>query len=84
MKKVWHKAFYFSFCFFLLACNSTIHIPEGDKLYTGARIKLEGTTELTKNEHKVLKSDLGGLTRPKPNSRFLGIPLKLSIYNHCK
>jgi hypothetical protein len=28
-----------------------------------------------------LKEDLEGLTRPKPNSKFLGIPIKLSIYN---
>src|SRR5215203_3027084 len=81
MKRVWHKAYLFNFCLFLVACSATKHIPEGDKLYTGARIKLEGTTDLTRNEHKVLKSDLGGLTRPKPNSRFLGMPLKLSLYN---
>ena len=81
MKSVWHKVYFFSFCFSLVACSATKHIPEGDKLYTGARIKLEGTNELTRNEHKVLKSDLAGLTRPKPNSRFLGIPMKLSLYN---
>ena len=81
MKRLWHRAYFFSFCFFLVACSPTKHIPEGDKLYTGARIKLEGTNELTRNEHKVLKSDLDGLTRPKPNSRFLGIPIKLSLYN---
>jgi hypothetical protein len=32
-------------------------------------------------EKKALKEDLDGLTRPKPNSKFLGMRLKLGIYN---
>lgn len=75
------RIYFFVFCFLLAACSATKHIPEGDKLYTGARIKLKGTTELTLNEHKVLKADLQGLTRPKPNTRFIGIPIKLNFYN---
>ena len=35
----------------------------------------------TVREKKVLEEDLNGLTRPKPNSKFLGLRLKLSIYN---
>ncbi|HJS54187.1 MAG TPA: BamA/TamA family outer membrane protein, partial [Chitinophagaceae bacterium] len=30
---------------------------------------------------KVLKDDLEGLTRPKPNTKFLGLRIKLSIHN---
>lgn len=81
MERVWYKILFFAFCLFLVACSATKHLPEGDKLYTGARIKLEGTTELTRKEHIVLRSDLQGLTRPKPNTRFLGLPLKLNLYN---
>ncbi len=81
MERVWQKIYFLSVCFLLVACSATKHIPEGDKLYTGARINLKGTTELTRNEHKVLKADLQGLTRPKPNGRFLGLPLKLNLYN---
>src|SRR5688500_13819767 len=81
MEQVWQRIFFFGVCFLLVACSATKHIPEGDKLYTGARIKLKGTTELTANEHKVLKADLQGLTRPKPNARFLGLPIKLNLYN---
>ena len=65
--------------FLLAACSSTRHLPEGDKLYTGARINVDGTA--TVREKKVLQEDLGGLTRPKPNSKFLGLRLKLNIYN---
>jgi outer membrane protein insertion porin family len=78
---MWQKIFSFGVCIFLVACSATKHIPEGDKLYTGAKVELKGTTELTRREHKVLKADLGGLTRPKPNTRFLGMPIKLNLYN---
>ncbi len=63
----------------LTACNVTKSLPEGEKLYTGASVKIEGE-ELTGKQKKVVKSDLQGLTRPRPNSRFLGIPFKLGIY----
>jgi outer membrane protein insertion porin family len=81
MKRLWQRIYLFSLCALLAACSATKHLPEGDKLYTGARINLKGTTELTVNEHKVLKADLQGLTRPKPNTRFLGLPIKLNLYN---
>ena len=81
MERVWHRIYFFNVCFLMVACSATKHIPEGDKLYTGARIELKGTTELTRLEHKVLKADLQGLTRPKPNTRFLGLPIKLNFYN---
>ena len=65
--------------FLLSACSNTRHLPADDKLYTGATITVNGTS--TVQEKKVLQQDMGGLTRPKPNSKFLGIPIKLSIYN---
>jgi outer membrane protein insertion porin family len=65
--------------FFMASCSNTRHLPEGDKLYTGAGVTVTGTSSV--REKKVLQEDLQGLTRPKPNSKFLGIPIKLSIYN---
>lgn len=67
-------------CITLFACSTTKHLPEGEKLYTGASVKLNASG-VTSRERKVLKTDLQGLTRPRPNSRFLGIPFKLLIYN---
>lgn len=66
-------------CFFIVACSNTRHLPPNDKLYTGARVIVNGTS--TVSEKKVLQESLSGLTRPKPNSKFLGIPIKLSIFN---
>ncbi|MBC7948849.1 MAG: BamA/TamA family outer membrane protein [Chitinophagaceae bacterium] len=65
--------------FIVTGCSSTRHLPPDDKLYTGATVVVTGTP--TVREKKVLQSDLQDLTRPKPNSKFLGLRLKLSIYN---
>ena len=62
-----------------VACSSTRHLPPGEKLYTGATIDVNGTA--TVREKKVLTEDLAGLTRPKPNTKFLGMRIKLWIYN---
>src|SRR5687768_11279839 len=66
-------------CFWLAACNVTKSLPEGEKLYTGATVKMDAPN-LTAKQKKVFQADLQGLTRPRPNSRFLGIPFKLIIY----
>ena len=60
-------------------CSTTKHLPPNEKLYTGASVTVSGVSGA--REKKTLQSDLKGLTRPKPNSKVLGIPLKLSIYN---
>jgi outer membrane protein insertion porin family len=60
-------------------CSSTKSVPANDRLYTGASVKVEGP--VSSKQRKVLRNDLKGLTRPRPNSRFLGIPIKLNIYN---
>jgi outer membrane protein insertion porin family len=64
---------------FITGCSNTRHLPEGDKLYTGARVSVSGTS--TPRERKVLQEDLKGLTRPRPNTKFLGMRIKLAIYN---
>src|SRR5690349_8934044 len=62
------------------SCNPTKLVPKGDALYMGARIRITGE-HLTVRQKKVLAEDLQGLTRPKPNTKILGIPLKLYFYN---
>jgi outer membrane protein insertion porin family len=52
-------------------CSSTKALPENERLYTGAKVSLEGEG-LTAKQKKVLRSDLTALTRPRPNTRFLG------------
>jgi outer membrane protein insertion porin family len=68
------------FCFTMAACSTTRNIPEGDALYRGATVTLNAD-DLTIRQKKVLRADLQKMTTPKPNSRLLGIPVKLMIWN---
>ncbi|WP_207427778.1 BamA/TamA family outer membrane protein [Pedobacter sp. SYSU D00535] len=62
------------------SCSATKNIPEGDYLFMGANVKLQ-ENNIPPRESKALSGELAGLVRPRPNSRFLGIPFKLWIYN---
>lgn len=65
---------------FLASCNTTKLVPKGDALYTGATIKVDDST-LSKKEIKDVITQTSNLPRPLPNSKFLGIPFKLILYN---
>lgn len=62
------------------SCNTTKNIPANDALYTGATIKVEGDATTAK-KRKAIKAQLQTLTRPKPNSKILGLPFKLYFWN---
>ncbi|HYC30059.1 MAG TPA: hypothetical protein VEB42_14600, partial [Chitinophagaceae bacterium] len=61
-------------------CQGTKHLPANEKLYTGATVDIQGA-DITARQRKLLKGELQGLTRPKPNSKLLGMRPKLAIYN---
>lgn len=64
----------------LAGCSTTKKLPPGEALYTGADVKITGTS-LPKKEKKNIKSQLEALTRPVPNKTILGMPFKLWMYN---
>lgn len=64
----------------LTSCSLTKLVPKGDALYTGATIKIEDSVLSAKEKKKILELTKP-LPRPKPNSKFLGIPFKLMLYN---
>lgn len=64
----------------IASCSSTKLVPANDALYVGPKVSLKGN-DLKKKKRKELKEQLTALTRPKPNSRILGIPFKLLIWN---
>ncbi|MEO8765103.1 MAG: BamA/TamA family outer membrane protein [Ginsengibacter sp.] len=64
----------------LSSCNLTKFVPKDDALYTGASVKVKDSTLSKKEKNKVLDYT-EHLPRPKPNSKFLGIPFKLGLYN---
>ncbi|WP_425597681.1 BamA/TamA family outer membrane protein [Winogradskyella eximia] len=70
-----------SFIFFgmiLYSCSIKKHIPEAERLYTGAKIEIESDS-IIKNEEE-LKTELEIVLRPEPNSKFLGMHFGLYYY----
>ncbi len=65
---------------FVSSCSNTRNLPPGDALYTGASVKIIDKNISSKMK-KNLQDDLKKLTRPKPNSKLLGIRFKLTFFN---
>lgn len=60
------------------SCAVKKHVPEGERLYTGATIEIESDS-LIENESQ-LKSVLKEALRPEPNKSFLGMRIGLHYY----
>lgn len=65
------------------ACSTTKNLPAGQKLYTGAEIEFTDK-DISKKEQSLLKGDLQGLLRPKPNGKIGPFRVKLWIYEKFK
>ena len=63
----------------IASCSNTRLLPPGEALYTGATVKIKDA--ISKKNKNILEDDLSKLSRPKPNSKFLGMRLKLSFFN---
>lgn len=77
---LWFCPFMAILVLLLSGCSSIKSVPENDALYTGASIKMTPSA-ISSKQKKALQNTLEDLTRPKPNSRALGIPFKLWMYN---
>ena len=77
MKHV-NKIFILLECLFLAACAGTRNLPEGEKLYVGASIKLESAEPVNK---RMVKNAAEQAVRPKPNKAYLGMRPRLWMYN---
>ncbi|MFD2518629.1 translocation and assembly module lipoprotein TamL [Salinimicrobium flavum] len=64
----------------LQSCSVKKFIPEDEFLYTGAELELTSQDEI--ENKKSLQSQLEGLIRPEPNSKFLGS--HFGLYFHYK
>lgn len=53
------------------SCSVQKYIPEGERLYRGARVIIE--TDTTVANQALLKNELESVLRPEPNSKFLGM-----------
>ena len=80
MRKIILQVVFLFIILLFVSCSNTRHLPPGDALYTGASVKITDK-DISAKTKKVLQNDLTVLTRPKPNSKFLGMRLKLSFFN---
>ncbi len=62
----------------LSACNTLRFVPQGDALYGGSSIDIEGEG---KKEAGALKTELALLLRPKPNDNIFGFRYRLAFYS---
>ncbi|GEO22308.1 membrane protein [Cyclobacterium qasimii] len=64
----------------LVGCGVTKHIPENEKLYTGATIEIN--RDFSVKGFKELNAELEGLLKPEPNSKILG--MRVGLWSHYK
>ena len=63
----------------LNSCSNLKYLPENEALYTGATVKVEGVDK--KKKRKALEDQLEAMVRPRPNSKILGMRVKLYAWN---
>lgn len=79
--KIFGGLFILNICFIVLSsCNVKKYIPEGETLYTGAKLEIETKGKI--EEFSKVESELEESIRPRPNSKFLGA--RLGLYFHYK
>ncbi|CAN5508978.1 BamA/TamA family outer membrane protein [soil metagenome] len=66
------------FILVISSCTGLKYIPDGEKLYTGAKIKLESSEKIKRK--KTIKKAAEAAVRPQPNKTFLGQRPKLWLY----
>ena len=67
---------------FLYGCGNAKYLDEGELLYIGGEVEVQGKGEhITKAEKKRLEANMEALLRPNPNTSFLGLRPKLWFYN---
>lgn len=64
----------------LNGCSTTKNIPENDALYKGSTVEIS-QSEVSSKHKKTLTRNIKQLIKPKPNSKILGMPIKLWMYN---
>ncbi|WP_431133869.1 BamA/TamA family outer membrane protein [Psychroserpens mesophilus] len=77
-KNIIHIAYLFFFGIVLHSCSIKKFIPEGERLYTGAKIEIEADSSIQNVDQ--LKDELETILRPEPNSKFLGMYPGLYYY----
>jgi len=76
-----NKYIFIFICLLLTACSGTRHLPKGEKLYTGAEIKLVSTDKSSPRLNKKLIQNIAKESmRPLPNTSYFGMRPQLMLY----
>lgn len=84
MRKVNSHIILFCLVYLVISsCSTTRTVPEGDRLYTGSDVKWITDTVSKKkpNDYSTLEDGMTKRIRPNRNRKFLGMPIKLWLYN---
>jgi len=65
--------------FFLSSCSNLKYLEDGQKLYTGSKIKIEAEKKIPNKGE--ITPELERVLRPKANEKFLGMRARLWFYN---
>lgn len=77
MKLIQNILSYFIGLLLLSSCSVSKHLPEGQKLYTGAKLTIEKPDTLVANN---LQTELNATIIPEPNVRLFRFPWKVWFY----
>lgn len=69
-----------AFIFLLWGCSVSKYIPQGESLYTGAKIQVNADSSFTKTQTKGIHEQLVTIVRPIPNKTIFGFPYKVWLY----
>lgn len=78
-KKIVFFLFVPLFGLLISSCSNTKYLPTGEDLFVGSSIKIESKDKI--KDKGTIKTELGKLSRPKPNEKILWMRAKLWIYN---
>ena len=70
--------------FIFSSCSNTKHLAANQNLFIGSTEKMKSTEKISTDNRKDLQEEMHSLVRPKPNTKFLGVRLKLTIHNMVK
>ncbi len=68
----------------VISCNNTKHLGNGQNLFVGSEEKIQSSVPISHGKRKSLESQMHSIVRPEPNSKFLGMRIRLAIFNLFK
>ncbi|WP_394992903.1 BamA/TamA family outer membrane protein [Emticicia sp.] len=69
-----------AYVFLLWGCSVSKYIPQGESLYTGAKVNVNADSSFSKKQKKIINKQLVTIIRPVPNKTILGFPYKVWLY----